>query len=117
MFNVKQARENNVVKVHLDGHLDSTTAPAFESKLAELLKDEGDFHIVMDCGELMFISSAGLRVFLTFAKKVKKQNGQMALSGLQPTVYAILEASGFLNFLTLCSTIEEAVAYVNNQGA
>lgn len=115
MLNVTHAKENNVIKLHLDGHLDSTTAPAFEKKLGELLCG-GDFHVVMVCDNLMFISSAGLRVFLALAKKVKKQNGQMALSGLQPTVYAILQASGFLNFLTLCSNIEEAMVHVNNQG-
>lgn len=114
MLHVRHSKENNVIKLHLDGHLDTNTAPQFEKILGELLQN-GDFHVVMACDDLMFISSAGLRVFLTFAKKIKKQNGEIVLSGLQPTVYAILNSSGFLNFMTLCSSIEEAVARVNQK--
>ena len=112
MFDVIPTKDASVVKLALKGRLDSVTAPIFEQKLESLLKD-GPFKVVMACDELMFISSAGLRVFLTFAKKVKKQNGNLALAGMQPTVYAVFESSGFLNFLKLFSSIEEALAHVN----
>jgi anti-anti-sigma factor len=111
MLNVRHTKENGVIKLHLDGRLDSLTAPVFEQQLQELLKD-GDYHVVMACDDLVFVSSAGLRVFLTFAKKIKKQSGNLALCGIQPAVYAILESSGLLSILKLCSNAEEAMAHV-----
>ena len=111
VLNVKHTREAGVIRIQVTGHLDSSTAPMFEKKLEELLQ-EGGFHVVMACDDLMYISSAGLRVFLSFAKKMKKRNGHMVLVGLQPTVYGVFESSGFLGFLKLCSSMEEAMCHV-----
>ena len=113
MLKVKHTFESGVVQLEVGGQLDSITAPAFEKKLEELLREGGDFHVVMVCDDLMYISSAGLRVFLTFAKKMKKRNGHMVLSGLQPTVHGVFESSGFLGFLKLCSGLEEAMQLVH----
>lgn len=111
MLDVRHTKDNTVIKLHLDGRLDSLTAPVFERTLDDLLKD-GNYHVVIACDNLMSISSAGLRVFLAFAKRLKKQSGNMALCGTQPAVYAVFESSGFLSFLTLCPTIEAAMAHV-----
>ena len=111
MLNVRHTKENSVIKLHLDGRLDSLTAPVFEQQLEKLIKD-GDYHVVIACDDLVFVSSAGLRVFLTFAKKIKKQSGNLALCGIQPSVYAVLELSGFLSFLKLCPSADEAMAHV-----
>ena len=112
MLDVMHTKEGDVATLGLNGRLDSITAPAFEQALAKLLK-EGNCRVVMACENLVFISSAGLRVLLAFAKQLKKQSGQMALCGVQPTVHAVLESSGFLGFLKLCASMDEAAAHVN----
>ena len=110
-FDVTHQMDEAVLRLKIDGRLDGLSAPVFEKKLDEFL-GEGRRQIMMDCGSLMFVSSAGLRVFLSFTKKVKKGGGQMALYGVQPIIQAIFESAGFTAFLNICPTREEALKAV-----
>ena len=52
----------------LRGRLDGLSAPAVEEKVATLLSS-GATRLVFDCSGIEYASSAGLRVFLSAAKK------------------------------------------------
>ena len=62
-------KNEGVLNVKLEGRLDTTTAPEFDSFLAENLM--GTSALTIDCSELAYVSSAGLRVLLTANKKMK----------------------------------------------
>ena len=54
---------NGILNVALDGRLDTTTAPELESFFGK--NYDGTGSIVIDCQQLSYISSAGLRVLLS----------------------------------------------------
>ena len=54
--------------VRFEGHLDTNTAPEAQARL-DALADGGVEKIVIDCSDLDYISSAGLRVLLVTTKK------------------------------------------------
>ena len=58
---------------------------------------------------LEYISSAGLRVVLVIAKKLKPVNGQMLISNLKGVVKEVFEISGFTSLLQIYETEEEAL--------
>lgn len=95
------------------GRLDSGTAPAFEKHLVERL-EQGVQALVIDFGPLDYISSAGLRVLLMTAKRIKQSNGRMAMCNLSDSIHQVLEISGFLTILTVCSDRDEAVVKVTD---
>ena len=66
--------------------------------------------MVLDLARLDYISSAGLRVVLLLAKKLKQAGGALALCDIQPSVREVFEISGFLAILTVCDTRAQAVA-------
>ena len=82
--------------VSLDGRLDTTTAPEFESFLGE--NYDGTGLIVIDCEKLSYISSAGLRVLLTAQKKTK---GAMKLINVCELVMEVFEMTGFADILVI----------------
>jgi anti-anti-sigma factor len=82
------------------GRLDANTSPAFEREmLAELNRSPRG--LVMDFSALGYVSSAGLRVVLLAAKKVKAAGGAFVLCGLAPAIAEVFKVSGFLSILTV----------------
>jgi len=71
--------------------------------------EKGEHRIVLDLGRLDYISSAGLRVVLLLAKKLKQLGGALILCDIQPNVREVFEISGFLTILKVCASREEAV--------
>jgi anti-sigma B factor antagonist len=89
-------KNNGILNVVLDGRLDTTTAPEFESLLGE--NYDGTGSIVIDCKKLAYISSAGLRVLLAAQKKTK---GAMKLINVCELVMEVFEMTGFADILVI----------------
>ena len=105
-----EVRESNDVKIlEFEGNLDSNTSPDAEAKLNELI-DNGSQKLLVNFGKLNFISSAGLRVLLATAKKLKGTGGNLQICNLNPTVQEVFDISGFGSILRVASTEEEALS-------
>ncbi len=80
----------------IDGKIDSNNAQAFEEKLLGTLKEDKDIDPVLDAEDLLYISSAGLRVLM----KARKALGRpFSVINLSPEVYEIFETTGFTDIL------------------
>lgn len=87
---------NGILSVALDGRLDTTTAPEFESFIGN--NYDGTGSIVIDCEKLSYVSSAGLRVLLAAQKKTK---GSMKLTNVCELVMEVFEMTGFTDILVI----------------
>lgn len=98
MLNITKNAENNTLTIALDGRLDTITAPQLEEELQKSL--DGISALILDLEKLEYISSAGLRVFLSTQKKM---NGQGEMKVVRPgeTVMEIFEVTGFSDILTI----------------
>jgi anti-anti-sigma factor len=106
----KKVGENGkmVEVIRAQGRLDSMTAPEFEKQLFKLI-DEGKVLIVLDCSKLDYVSSAGLRAFLSTAKKARQATGKLTIGCPSQQVSEILDVAGFSGILPIFKTLEEAV--------
>ena len=82
--------------VALSGRLDTATAPQVEESLLEDISKMGT--LTLDCAELTYVSSAGLRVLLSMQKRMK---GAMKLQNVCELVMEVLEMTGFTDILTI----------------
>lgn len=78
----------------LSGRLDTLASPAFERDIAPL-KENADKSIVLDCKELEYISSSGLRVFLSLLKTVKAAGGSLTIRNINNEIRNIFTITGF----------------------
>ncbi|MBR6376855.1 MAG: anti-sigma factor antagonist [Oscillospiraceae bacterium] len=83
--------ENDCLTVQLRGRVDSTNAPELERELTELRQSKAPKRVVLDCGNLDYISSAGLRVVL----RMKKAVPDTVVTEAAPQVYEVFEVTGF----------------------
>ncbi|MBI2791286.1 MAG: STAS domain-containing protein [Gammaproteobacteria bacterium] len=98
--------DSNVV-VSLSGRIDSTAAVEFEEKLIEII-DTGCHTMVVDFLRVQFISSAGLRVLLLAAKKVKPYGGKILLCDMSKDVREVFDISGFSSIFDIHENVTTA---------
>jgi len=84
------------------GRLDGSNAAAAESELLGLLSEQGSA-VTVDLSKLDYVSSAGLRVFLSAAKAAKAKGGKLTLLSPKPAVMEVLQISGFDRILDIQS--------------
>ena len=95
---IDKKMEGTSLTISLKGRLDTLAAPAFEEEVKKSLPDLTE--LVFDLTELEYVSSAGLRVFL-MAQKTMKEQGRMTVKNVRPSVYDIMEVTGFTNFIDI----------------
>jgi anti-anti-sigma factor len=91
------------------GRLDSVTSSELEKHIASRL-DAGARRLVVDLAGVEYISSAGLRVLLMAAKRLKEPPAALVLCGMGPSVRAVLELTGFVPLFAIEPTREQALA-------
>jgi len=94
--------------LELSGRLDGIASPAVDNRVNALVAAEVR-RVIFDCSRLSYASSAGLRVFLSSAKKLKSVGGQVVVTGLVPSVKEVFALSGFLDVLTVYPSLADAV--------
>ena len=87
--------DGNVV-AFMEGSLDTAAATEAEKVLDPLNNVEGK-DIVLDCTDLEYISSAGLRIFLGILQNAEEKGGHVYVKGLTDNVRAIFNLTGFSN--------------------
>jgi anti-anti-sigma factor len=105
---ISQEQQDGVVVVVPRGRIDSTTSAALDAHLAGLAKITRP-RIVIDFTGVDYISSAGLRVLLTLAKRVRDARGGLALCSLGETVRQVFELAGFVPLFAIEGSREGAV--------
>jgi len=110
-MDIIESQLNAVTVLALSGRLDGLASPTLEQKV-NALAAAGTNKIVFDCGQLTYASSAGLRVFLASAKKLKGAGGKAAFANLTPAVREVFELSGFIGIFDVQPTAAEAAAAI-----
>ena len=84
------------ITLKIIGRLDTTTAPELEATVDGCIA--GLKELVMDCSELEYVSSAGLRVILK-AQKLMNTQGNMKVTNVNETIMEVFEITGFADIL------------------
>lgn len=102
----------DIVVINLQGRLNSTNAVQVEAEILSHI-NQGANQLLVDLNELEYISSAGLRVLLVVAKRLKRSAGLMVLCGIRESIREIFEVSGFLGILSVATTREQGLERFN----
>jgi len=92
----------------ISGRMDALSAPDVEAGINQWL-EQNKMKLIMDLERLDYISSAGLRILLSAAKKMKARGGVLLLAHLQAGVKQVFEISGFTAIMPIYETVEAAL--------
>lgn len=94
--------------VSINGRLDTTNYSILEKKLMDMIEVHED-KILIDCSNMDYVSSSGLRILLMALKKITLAKGKFVLCSLQDNIREIFEISGFTNIFEIYGNREEAL--------
>jgi len=100
--------------IELSVRIDVTSSPELEKQCNSLLEG-GHYKIVCDFSNTEYISSMGLRVFLSTLKRTRKADGNVALCCLKPGVMEIFDMTGLLSLFPLFDSTDAALAFFHTE--
>lgn len=111
VMEILESRQNDICILSINGRLDSNTSAELDKRILFSL-DNGAKHIIMDCKQMEYITSAGLRIVVKTAKKMKSGDGRFVLCAMADYVREIFEIAGFDRFLPIVPTLDDALKIV-----
>ena len=105
---IVEKRENDICILAPVGRLDANTSELFREHLLQIIA-AGTKNIIIDCQNLDYISSGGLRVVLEGAKKIWQIEGKLVLCSLKDYLKEVFEITQFDTLLPIAETVEEAL--------
>ena len=90
--------DGTTLTIEVCGRLDTTSSTQLEN---EIQSSVGDIDkLVLDFGNLEYISSAGLRVLMK-SQKLMGRTRKFVLVHVSETIKEVFELTGFMDFLTI----------------
>ena len=87
--------QNDEIVVFFEGRLDTVASPQTEKEIQPILDVDKD--IVLDCEKLDYISSSGLRIFLSILKEAKPRGHKVSIVCSNQNLIKIFTVTGFTN--------------------
>jgi anti-sigma B factor antagonist len=102
MIHIKRLQEDGADIIVLIGEIDASSSIELDLAIAKSV-GEGYKKILVDCGALEYISSAGLGVFMSYVEEFKDQNIVMVLYGMSEKVANTFQILGLNELLNITS--------------
>jgi anti-anti-sigma factor len=106
---IDEERTGSALVIAPAGRVDSVSSGELERLVLSRIEGGGR-RLVIDLAGVEYISSAGLRVLLMAAKRLKEPPSALVLCGMGPGVRTVLELAGFLPLFTVEPGREQAIA-------
>jgi stage II sporulation protein AA (anti-sigma F factor antagonist) len=106
---IGEEKDGRTLVIAPEGRVDSVSSGELERLVVSRI-DAGEKRLVLDLSAVEYISSAGLRVLLMAAKRLKDPPGGLVLCGMGPSVRTVLELAGFLPLFAVEARREQALA-------
>ena len=87
-------RNGDEVVVALNGELDTVTTAQMGEELNRIIEMASN-QLIIDCKDLEYISSSGLRFFMQLKRHSEQQNGTVTLINMNQDVKEVFRISGF----------------------
>ena len=91
--------EGKVTTASLIGRLDTLAAQEIAPQMVQLKNVDGT--LILDCSELSYISSSGLRIFLTLRKAAAERGGKVIVRSISNDIRSVFMMTGFLNLFEI----------------
>ena len=107
-MNIEKEKIGDFYILKIIGRIDTLHSAKLETEVNNLF-DNGEKNVILNCNEMNYISSSGLRVFLVAQKKAISIQGKLYLCNMQPAIQEIFRISGFWNLFRIFEKQEEAL--------
>lgn len=104
-MNIISSESGKYLILSIEGRIDTSNYESFAEEI-QVFIDDGKKFLVMDMDKLDYISSSGLRVFLSTLKKLRAIEGDVILCCLNEKIKTVFDVSGFLSLFRVEGNID-----------
>ncbi len=95
-MNLEIQEKDGILTGILSGYIDTATAAQVGEEMKPLL-EQTNRDIEIDCSQLEYISSSGLRLFLTIRKEASARGGKVIIENINEEIKKVFMMTGFFN--------------------
>lgn len=107
-FEVLKQEKGKIDVLYIKGYLDAHTAPVLEKEIQTLV-DKGKYKILVNFKDLVYISSAGLGVFMGFIENIREHGGDIKLSNMNSKIFRVFDLLGFPTLYDILDNEQDAL--------
>src|SRR5688572_1840221 len=104
---ILDSKIKDILVLAFKGRLDAHTAGPAQAKLMAFI-ERGEKRVILDLCQLDYISSAGLHLIMTAAKRLTSSQGKLVLCSLPERVRETFDLAGFTALLPIFRTRTDA---------
>lgn len=104
---IKTTKEDQFHIIEIYGDVDASSSITLDKAMEDAVT-EGQKHILVDCANLNYISSAGLGVFMSHIEEFKEKDISFVLFGLSSKVKNVFEILGLDQLLHIVDAKQDA---------
>lgn len=108
MISITSSKQDSIAVVRVSGRIDGVSASEFQDSCRGVVTDEVKY-LVLDLGEVQYVSSMGLRSLVVIGKELQQRSGALRLARVTGPVAKVLKISGFHTLFACFDSVESAV--------
>lgn len=112
MIHIKRIQEDGADVIVIIGEIDASSSIELDLAIAKSV-GEGHTKVLVDCGALEYISSAGLGVFMSYIEEFNDKNIKMVLFGMSDRVANTFQILGLNELLNIAKDKVDAKKMIN----
>jgi anti-sigma B factor antagonist len=99
-MNTTIKEQDGALVAQLEGRLDTAATPQTEKDMQPLFNSDGK-DIILDCTQLEYISSSGLRIFLSIRKEASAHGSKVIVRNINDDIRQVFMMTGFVSLFTI----------------
>ncbi len=108
---IRTEHQDRALVMSVSGRIDAGNAREFEASMEGVL-DKAGRGVILDCTDLTYVSSAGLRVLLKITRELEQRHVVLVICSLSRSISEVFRISGFDQIIPVCGSRAEALATV-----
>lgn len=109
LFHYKIHQELDITIIGLFGELmDKNSALPLQEEVQKLI-DAKQLKFVFDMGQLKYLNSSGLGVFINLLTRIRKNGGELVISNVSDKVRELLVITKLTTLFTVTDSIDKAI--------
>lgn len=107
-MHIVATQSDKAVVLKVSGRMDAENADEFD-KACDAWSSKGSKHIIADLADLQYVSSMGLRSFLSAAQKLRAASGSLILVGLHGLPLQVFEMTKLSSLFPMFDSTQKAL--------
>lgn len=105
---IRENRHDTYVTLAPVGDLDANSSMQMDDAIQQQIDDER-YNLHIDCSELIYISSAGLGVFISFMEELEGNGGKFVFSNMSENIFKVFQLLGLESLMKIVKNRDDVV--------